>query len=480
MALTHLSDMPPLPRWARVLDVLCVLFIVMATIVSVSGGFRVRVGGVWIGVTTPYPLLLWAVVIAVGRHVAAPQRPLFRDGLRTSIEWLRASAVREATATLVGTRPIMFFVGYLAVFMFGFADSRPPFRHFDNELMNLPVRWDAGWYLDIATGGYHLMPGAVQQNVVFFPAYPMLVRGVGRLLGGKLFGYVLGGTLVSLVAFWGALIYLYAFTRDALGQETARGALWLVAAYPFAVFFGGIYTESLFLLGVVATFYHFTRQQFGRAAFWALLVGLTRLNGALLSIPLVMLIVSSWLPRFAVHRPGRTAWSPSISMRGRPLAKALAVAAMPPLGLLMFAAFIWRLTGDATAWATGHAAWGRTYEGLGSLVVNEVSLLVGSGLRGTVSYDAVNALGALFALATVWPVARRIGPAYALFILLNVLPGLFVGGFLSAGRFSSVLFPAFVWLADAIPAGHRSAWIVSFAAFQAYNAALYYTWRPLF
>jgi hypothetical protein len=479
MALTHLSEMPPLPRWARVLDVLCVLFIVMAMIVSVSGGFRLRLGGIWIGVTTPYPLLMWAFVITVGRHVAAPQQPLFRDGPRTFIEWLRTSAVRDATTTFVGTRPIIFFIGYLAVFTFGYAESRPPFRHFDNELMNLPVRWDAGWYLDIATGGYHLMPGAVQQNVVFFPAYPMLVRAVGRLLGGKLFGYVLGGTLVSLAAFWGALIYLHAFTRAALGQETARCALWLLAAYPFALFFGGIYTESLFLLGVVATFYHFTKQQFGRAAFWALLVGLTRLNGALLSIPLLILTVSSWSPGFVV-RSGRTEWNPLISTRGRSLAKALAVVAMPPLGLLMFAAFIWRVTGDPTAWATGHTAWGRTYEGLGSLLVNEFSLLVSSGLRGTVSYDAVNALGALFALAAVWPVARRIGLAYALFILLNVLPALSVGGFLSAGRFSSVLFPAFVWLADVIPAAHRSAWIVSFAALQAYNAALYYTWRPLF
>src|SRR5262249_12986715 len=161
-------------------------------------------------------------------------------------------------------------------------------RHFENELMNLPVRWDAGWYLDIATGGYRFDPAAreVQQNVVFFPAYPMLMRVVGRLLGGKIFAYVMAGTVLSLAAFWGALIYLYAFTRDALGPETARTALWLIASYPFALFFGGIYTESLFLLGVVATFYHFTRSEFGRAAVWGLAVGFTRLNGALLSIPL--------------------------------------------------------------------------------------------------------------------------------------------------------------------------------------------------
>jgi hypothetical protein len=454
---------------------------VTAVIVSVSGGFRVHLGGRWIGVTTPYPLLLWAVLIACGRHLAAPQQPLLREGPRTLGRWLGDSAVVDATTALVGTRPVIFIVGYLAVFMFGYSESRPLLSHFDNELMNLPVRWDAGWYLDIATNGYRLTPGAVQQNVVFFPAYPVIVRGVGRLLGGKLFGYVLAGTAVSLAAFWAALIYLQAFAREALGRETARSAVWLLAAYPFALFFGAIYTESLFLLGVVGTFYHFRKQQFARAAAWGLLVGLTRVNGALLSIPLLVLTISPWLPPRLVRRadPHGTGW-PSISAPGTSLAKPLAVAAIPPLGLTMFALFIWRLTGNPTAWATGHSAWGRTYEGLGTLVVNEVSTLASAGLHGTIGFDMVNASGAIFALASVWPVARRLGLAYALFILLNVLPALTLGGFLSAGRFSSVLFPAFVWLAEAIPPAHRAAWIASFAAFQAYNAALFYTWRPLF
>jgi Mannosyltransferase (PIG-V) len=483
MALTGPSEPKPLPRWARVVDVVCMLFAAMALVVSISGGFRLRVGGIWIGMTTPFPLLLWALLMGIGRHAAAPQQPLLREGPRRLADWLRTPAVRDATATVIGTRPIIFFVGYLAVFMFGYANERPPLRHFDNELMNLNVRWDAGWYLDIATAGYRFTPGerGVQQNVVFFPAYPMLVRAGGRLLGGRVFAYVLAGTIISLAAFWGALIYLYALVRDAIGRDTARSVLWLLATYPFALFFGGIYTESLFLLGVVGTLYHFTNRHFGRAACWGILVGLTRLNGALLSIPLLVLTVSRWLPARLVAGPRAAAkWNPSFATGDRSSAKALAAALMPPVGLLIHAVFIWRITGDATAWATGHTAWGRTYESLGSLVVNEFSLLSASGLSGTAAYDAVNAIGAAFALAAVWPVARRMGLAYALFILVNVLPALSVGGFLSAGRFSSVLFPAFVWLAEVVPPAHRVGWMAAFAAFQGCNAAAYYTWRPMF
>ena len=51
---------------------------------------------------------------------------------------------------------------------------------------------------------------------------------------------------------------------------------------------------------------------------------------------------------------------------------------------------------------------------------------------------------------------------------------------MSAGRFSSVLFPAFLWLAAMIPVRHRAGWIAVFAGLQAFNATLFYTWRPLF
>ena len=85
-----------------------------------------------------------------------------------------------------------------------------------------------------------------------------------------------------------------------------------------------------------------------------------------------------------------------------------------------------------------------------------------------------------FSVAAVWPVARRLGLAYGLFVVVNILPALANGGLLSAGRFSSVLFPAFIWLATVIPAPHRAGWIAVFAALQAFCAALFYTWRPLF
>src|SRR5204863_1511441 len=99
-----------------------------------------------------------------------------------------------------------------------------------------------------------------------------------------------GGVIVSLITFAWAALYLWRLARDTIGEDRAGAAVALLAAYPFALFFSVPYTESLFLLGAVATIYHFRRGELARAAAWGLLVGLTRPNGCFLSIVLALLI----------------------------------------------------------------------------------------------------------------------------------------------------------------------------------------------
>ena len=91
--------------WVRVLDFLCVLLALLAAIIALSGGFRVHMGGIRVGVTTPWPLLLWSLAIGVVRHLAMPREPLYREfPLRVSAwarlagPWWAVLAVRLAGA----------------------------------------------------------------------------------------------------------------------------------------------------------------------------------------------------------------------------------------------------------------------------------------------------------------------------------------------------------------------------------------------
>jgi hypothetical protein len=473
-----------LPRWARAADVVSIVLVLVGVTVSATGGFRVRFGDWRFALTSLSRPLILALLVAGVRHLLVREQPIYAHVLGQARRCARSPALRTAGAVFAGSRPAIVLAGLLAVLMFGYPPGAPPWRDYDNELMNLPLRWDAGWYLQIAENGYRYSPEAgaeAQQNIVFFPAYPMVTRAVALLLGNQKTAFVAAGTIVSLAAFLFALAYLYAFARDEIGDEGAAAALWLIAAYPFALFFGAIYTESLYLLAALGAFHHFRRREFTRAACWGLVIGLTRPNGGLLSVPLALLAAGPWLP--SAIAGGRDAARSRGTRRLAGLAPACAAAVTGTLGTLLYSIFIWGMTGNPIAWASGHAAWGRHYTSLTTLVATRASFIGHAGLYEYVArspYDLLNVLGALFVLAAVWPVWRRFGIAYAVFILINILPPLTTGGFLSAGRISSVLFPAFVWLAAAVPARQRPAWIVSFAMLQALCAALFYTWRPLF
>ena len=162
----------------------------------------------------------------------------------------------------------------------------------------------------------------------------------------------------------------------------------------------------------------------------------------------------------------------------------LLVASAAGIGVLVYSAYVWSMTGDPLTWLKLHAAWGRRYTGLWYVIGARYAFISEQGWHlymSNLHHDLLNALGVVFVLAAAWPVARRFGLAYAVFILINILPPIWRAANCSRpGRFSAVLFPAFLWLAQVVPAESRAGWIASFAAVQGLNAAMFYTWRQLF
>jgi hypothetical protein len=98
----------------------------------------------------------------------------------------------------------------------------------------------------------------------------------------------------------------------------------------------------------------------------------------------------------------------------------------------------------------------------------------------TRTVDAMHIAAILLVLVSVWPVFRRIGFPYAVMLVINIVPPLLMGGLISMGRVTAVLFPTFVWLGVALPSTQRVLWLVVFAMLQAICAAAFFTWRPLF
>ena len=155
---------------------------------------------------------------------------------------------------------------------------------------------------------------------------------------------------------------------------------------------------------------------------------------------------------------------------------------MPGIGMLLYSAYVQRLTGSFFGWARLHEAWGRSYSGLAP-VERAYGWITDEGLLHVVEgvpFDTLNSMGLIFALLMLWPIYRRLGPALALFVLVNVVPPMLAGGVLSIGRLTATLFPVFLALAAVLPPRVVTAFIILFAAGQGLAAALFFTWRPLF
>lgn len=468
-----------LPKWAAALDVVAVTMALVALSVLTFGGFRLATLAGRLSVTDWIRPALWCVAALVIRHALVRRPTLPRRAGTALVRWWRHPDTRIVLPLHLATRGGVLVVGFLAVIMIGFPPSASSrWIIYENTFLDLPARWDAGWYMGIAVEGYQFNPAArpdLQQNIAFFPAYPMLMRFVSPLMGRQA---LWAGVMVSLVAFFMALGYLLRLARLELRDEgAALAAVTMLAAYPFAVYFSAAYTEALFLLTTVAAVYHFRREQWWQAAAWGFVAGLTRPNGAFLSVPLgLMALQPLWAARsWRPHLPPAGGWGP--------LAVRLASASAPGLGMLSFSAFIYSLTGDPFKWTAQNAAWGRAYRGLETIVTDRVAYVAEYGPYGYAStqpLDLFYLLAALFVLGAVWPVYRRFGLPYAVLLLVNVLPPMAAGGLLSIGRITSVLFPAFLWLGAAIPAHQRGAWVAVFACLQGFVAVMFFTWRQIF
>jgi hypothetical protein len=367
-----------------------------------------------------------------------------------------SEAFRAAVRIGLSSRLAVFLVAIFAALSFGPASGglarenahkfdEPALTHALADPLLAPLaRWDSVWYLRIADSGY----ADSSPRAAFFPLYPLLVRGVGTVMGGSHGALLVAAYLVSLAAFLGALALLYRLTELELGRRLARPTLLLLAVFPAAVYFGAPYSESLFLLLAVGAFYAARTGHWAWAGACAGLASATRSAGLLLLLPLVLIW---WDAR--PRRTGDVAWL-----------------ALAPAGIAAYAAWLGIAEGDAFRFLDVQDAWSReltvpltgAWDGLVAAVDGVRQLA--SGSRSPVYFDraagdpfrigAINVMlfaTLVFAVVACVGVLRRLPRAYGAWVAASlVLPLTFPvtpQPLMSLPRFVAVLFPIFMWLA---------------------------------
>jgi hypothetical protein len=294
-------------------------------------------------------------------------------------------------------------------------------------------RFDALWFLRIATAGYTEGDG----SAAFFPLYPMLIRIASPVLGGH---PLAAGILISNAAFLGALIVLYFLTASEFDEPVARRTILYLVIFPTAYFFLAPYSESLFLLLVVTSLWAARRRRWAVAGLAGALAAATRNVGILLILPLALEAVLQ-------HRE-----------RGDRLATRLLWSAAVAVGTIAYLLFWQGFGGDALAPVHQQTTWQReaTFP-LATAVsgTREAFRWIGIYPGGYHLLDWLLVVPAV--AAAVWATMRTRLPfaAYAWASLLAPLSLVFAPRpFMSFPRFLLAVFPLF-W-ATAVWAGRRA------------------------
>ncbi|HZY99108.1 MAG TPA: mannosyltransferase family protein, partial [Candidatus Baltobacteraceae bacterium] len=333
--------------------------------------------------------------------------------------------VREVLVDFVATRAVIIVIAELAAVIIG---QRPGEHVQESRTILLAVwgRWDAVHYLDIATKGY------TGFDMAFFPLYPLLIRGIGALAGNHL----VAGLLVSNAAFFFGLLFLYKLLEHEYDRPTARRAIFYVSVFPTAVFFSAVYSESLFFMLTVASFYYMRGHRWWLAGIIGFFAALSRVEGILLAVPFAIeWITYYWTP---LRRGGRQRMAAIVN---------LAPVALVVCGLLVYMAYLWVLRADPLYFSHVQIHWNRHFALPWVSVFNAFHKIAIATTGQTVATQSLEIAFTFLMIAVLGFGFLSLRPSYIAYMGLSILAPMCTSSLMSMPRFALVLFPMFAILA---------------------------------
>lgn len=313
-------------------------------------------------------------------------------------------------------------------------------------------RFDTQRYMRIARDGY-----ATEEDSVFPPLYPWLVRALSLPLGGNTGARLTAALLISNSAALALLVLLYHVTVRELGETHATRALLYLALFPSGFFLFAAYTEPLFLLLALAALWAGRNGRFAWAGVFGFLAAATRLTGWVLVLPLAYealrhAISSSHASRLTLHDSRFTfhVLRPPLT---RHLLRNLLFAALPGLALLLFLAYRWQLGLPPLTEVYGRYWFQHTgIPGQDIFTAAQTLFFGGEARRNELFALALDFACALLLIVTTALSFRRLGVGYglyaALLLLFMLLPTSPVKPLYSFSRYALAFFPTFMLLAQ--------------------------------
>jgi len=383
------------------------------------------------------------------------------------------TALIEAFVVFIGIRIILSVIAVFASAMLPLQQGLHYTVTFsDNIWLDVWARWDSEYYIRISRLGYL----ADTDSVAFFPLYPTLMALFAPFAGGD---HVLAGVIISTVATYTALFYIFKLAEWEFGTGIAKRALLYMAVYPFAFYMLAVYTESLFLTLTLAAFYYARRGQWPAAVPLAFFSGLTRPTGFLLVLP------------FAYE-----VWRQSGGgLNVKKLLKNLkwwgvAAACAAPAAWVLWAAFLGWITDDPlmALHATDQPPWWRSSNPPWETLITSVQQLgrddLSAVMRAVATQDLIFAVLLIEMCVVAWRALPRTYAIYCIattWLVLSTTVHNSPAPMLSIPRYSLGIFPIFFLLAKL---GANPRWdriiLISSATLLGIYMAMFATWYWVF
>lgn len=293
------------------------------------------------------------------------------------------------------------------------------------------ANFDGVHYLTIATHGYW-----AQYTQVFFPLYPIFIHVLSFMSTSS---PILSGLMISFMSLY---IGLHIFSKLLLLDFNNEVSLWSIVFllfFPWAFFFGAVYTESLFFLLIMASLFMARKQKWILAGAFGGLASFTRFTGIFL------------LPALLVE------WWEASKLKSNPLAggqkSKILWLALIPCGLLTYMIYLQAAFADAFYFWHAQPVFGA--ERTGSTLVLPIQVLWRYfKILSTVpiqQYDYWVALWEVvsFLLAIMLLVIahkKKVRLSYLMFSWLSVIVPTLTGTFSSMPRYVLAAFPIFIIL----------------------------------
>lgn len=282
------------------------------------------------------------------------------------------------------------------------------------------ANFDGEHYLSIAKSGYGNL------NHSFFPLYPLMI---------KLFSFssndatllVITGLLISNITFILSLFFLWKLIRLDYSEKISDLSFFALILFPTSFYFGAFYTESLFLLLVISTFYLARLKKWWWAGVLGALASATRITGILL-LPALFL---EWWQEKSI--------------------KSLLPILLIPVGFLGYMTHLYQTTGSPLTFYQELSTFGPQRSGnliiLPQVFYRYFNILLTSEFNviyWAAVLELVSALVVIILL--IYGYLKKVRWSYLFFVLASFILPTLTGSFSSLPRYLLTMFPLFIIL----------------------------------